>query len=379
MLASLLAAPSIEVTVAEDQLFICPLPSDFPSSDPVLRGVVTISLPSPRAIKEIRVVLQGKCELYETEGWKYEPQVTLRKELLDEVGGEALPEGKHSFDFSFIIPCSTAVSNRSKYGHVRHHIMAEAVLDRGFLKRTLISKPIPLWIVANPSPQGELPVPTEVLLQYSDECLGPLAISFSSRHLTVSSLCRVQVYLPELPRPVSILAIETFITQGFSLQFKDGKTLEPPPAKRCLIEVNPSSSSMSSASSSTSTTTSEPLFPALHASGESYTFNRIYRVPGDDLIRPTTLQGTETPLRIAHTCSVRLRYLLEEQDEEQTITITKPVQIASCVCSPDAVFLPAYTATSPAQLNRGPLESRCSCRMSLKEVLERDGEALQQV
>lgn len=119
------------------------------------------------------------------------------------------------------------------------------------------------------------------------------------------------------------------------------------------------------------------------------------RVPDDDLVRPTTLDGTETRIRVSHKLSVEIRYRKVGSDEDTATTILKPINIASvgpptsvvpiafadpllsqCCSVIDSLFLPAYVKTAPKTIIR-PINLRCLCNLSLKEMVDRDGFALQ--
>jgi hypothetical protein len=79
----------------------------------------------------------------------------------------------HSFNFSFLVPSSTAVSQRSVHGRIRHYVKAFIEFDGGRLGSNIVSSaPTAVWIAANPSPPGELPSPTDISFQHYSEDLG---------------------------------------------------------------------------------------------------------------------------------------------------------------------------------------------------------------
>lgn len=85
MLASLFSSPTVKVTLSEDEVFVHPVDADYPvnprtlslstwnartddsrakqTQDPVLRGTTLLSLPSRKAVKRIKVVLEGLCDV----------------------------------------------------------------------------------------------------------------------------------------------------------------------------------------------------------------------------------------------------------------------------------------------------------------------------
>ncbi|GAA5918559.1 hypothetical protein JCM1841_003303 [Sporobolomyces salmonicolor] len=453
MLSSLFSSPSVTITLEEDQIFVHPVSSDYPTQDPIIRGTVLISLPSKRAIKRIKVVLEGLCDAYGGVGsGRYETTTSLQKQLEQHLDGEIFEAGNHAFNFAFIVPSSTAVSQRSNYGRLRHYVKATVDFE-GRLMGSVTSAPTALWVAANPSAPGELPYPTDISFEHFSADLGPVGIHVSSPHLTVSALMNVRLSLLGPPQPVTIISVNGVISQTFEVHFADGEVTHPKSQNFTLTKVdqraspsltvpihNPTtcpinpgseasldtpttetpplsrgSSFLSSAASSlrsrpslspgVTTTTSpastipptpsfrpvskcctilpdEPVpdpSPLVHLqTGEEFNHTRICRVPDDDHVRPSTLEGTEASIRVSHKMSVEVRYRKEGDEEDMVLTIGKPITITSCCCLVDYFYLPAYSASAPT---RSPitrtLVSRCACNMSLKEVFDRDGQALQ--
>ncbi|CEQ43230.1 SPOSA6832_05141, partial [Sporobolomyces salmonicolor] len=506
MLSSLFSSPSVTITLEEDQIFVHPVSSDYPVSrryvarlgerpahvasllqtqDPIIRGTVLISLPSKRAIKRIKVVLEGLCDAYGGVGsGRYETTTSLQKQLEQHLDGEIFEAGNHAFNFAFIVPSSTAVSQRSNYGRLRHYVKATVDFE-GRLMGSVTSAPTALWVAANPSAPGELPYPTDISFEHFSADLGPVGIHVSSPHLTVSALMNVRLSLLGPPQPVTIISVNGVISQTFEVHFADGEVTHPKSQNFTLTKVdqraspsltvpihNPTtcpinpgseasldtpttetpplsrgSSFLSSAASSlrsrpslspgVTTTTSpastipptpsfrpvskcctilpdEPVpdpSPLVHLqTGEEFNHTRICRVPDDDHVRPSTLEGTEASIRVSHKMSVEVRYRKEGDEEDMVLTIGKPITITSwfapvsfalskrprsndgpahlrlffffvrgrSCCLVDYFYLPAYSASAPT---RSPitrtLVSRCACNMSLKEVFDRDGQALQ--
>ncbi|GAA5895076.1 hypothetical protein JCM6882_008278 [Rhodosporidiobolus microsporus] len=435
MLSALFSSPSIKITLEEDLVFVHPIASDYPTADPVLRGTALVSLPSRRAIKNFKVVLEGACDAYGGAGWQYESSVTLHKELEQNFGGQFFEAGDHAFNFSFIIPSSTAVSQRSVHGRIRHYVKAHVEFDGGMRSTVVSSAPTAFWIAANSSAPGELPLPTDLSFQHYSSDLGPVGIGISSPHLTAAALCSVRLSLLGPPQNISIVSVKGIVTQTFEIEYKNGKVARPKPRQITLTKVdqtaspslyvrihNPatcevrpgpvdpnlppgmytfpdsdSSSTGSNASDNGAPSTPEPSFrpestccsikpdqpvvdpsPLAHVhAGEEFHYSRICRVPDDDHVRPTTLEGTDTKIRVGHKMSVEVRYRKDGDEEDMVLTIGKPITITSCCCLVDSMYLPAYSASSPPKTIVRPLQARCACNMSLKECFDRDGAALQ--
>ncbi|GAA5944456.1 uncharacterized protein JCM15063_006370 [Sporobolomyces koalae] len=238
MLNALFSSPKVAVSLEEDQLFVHPVDSDYPTPDPVLKGTVLLNLPSKRAISRFKVVLEGLCDISPGAGHQaYESSTTIRKELVTEFGGEEFDAGAHHFNFAFIIPSSTAVYQRSTHGRVRHWVKATVDFE-GMLYPSASSAPTALWITANPSPPGELPLPTDVAYQHFSPDLGPVGIHVSSPHFTVAALCNIRLSLLGAPKAVTVTSIKGFVIQAFDLTLENGKSVKPKPSKFELVKVD---------------------------------------------------------------------------------------------------------------------------------------------
>lgn len=128
-LASRLSGAKVQVTVESGGIFVAPpLHALLPTNDPELRGSVLVSLSTAKRIKRVHVVLEGIAKLFSANGALAESSTTLHKELYLELGtnesGELLGPGDHAFSFAFVIPSTTDVYQRSKYGLIYHYVKA---------------------------------------------------------------------------------------------------------------------------------------------------------------------------------------------------------------------------------------------------------------
>ncbi|GJN89857.1 hypothetical protein Rhopal_002846-T1 [Rhodotorula paludigena] len=431
MLSSFFSSPTVKVSLSEDQLFVHPVATGFPAQDPVLRGTVLISLPTKKSIRKIKVVFEGLCDACGGDGWQYETTTVLRKELEQDLEGEAFDAGNHHFNFAFIVPSSTPASQRSIYGRTRYYVKAFVDFDNK-LSGSMTSTPVAVWIATNPSPPGEIPYPTDLSVQHFSEDLGPVGIGISSPHLTVSALCNVRLSLLGPPQPITLISVTGTITQTFEVHYRNGQVAKPKPKILKLTKVdqraspslvvpihNPATCTVNpgqpiddavlsrspenpnlpragdaSPPGDAATPSYRPVStcckpkpdvpvpdptPLAHLQpGQEFHHSRICRVPDDDKVRPTTLEGSEgTRIRVSHKMNVEVRYRKEGDDEDMVLTIGKPVTITSCCCLVDSLYLPAYCADAPAKTVIAPLPSRCACNMTLKECMDRDGVLLQ--
>lgn len=97
MFSSLLSKPKVSVTLVEDQIYVHPsiLP-DTPTRDPIISGTALIQIPSRRAIKQVKITLEGLCDVMAGDGMPYQSSQTMFKELILPLNGEVFEQGRHA-------------------------------------------------------------------------------------------------------------------------------------------------------------------------------------------------------------------------------------------------------------------------------------------
>ncbi|ORY91745.1 hypothetical protein BCR35DRAFT_286729 [Leucosporidium creatinivorum] len=415
VLGSLFTQPSLSLTLSEDMVFVHPSQFEpdllLPSTgrDPLIFGTALLSLPSAKAVNKIRVVFEGLCDASGGSGQPYESSTTLHKELEIDLKGEIIEAGDHAFNFSFIVPSNTAPYQRCNYGRTRHSVKATASFAGAFTP-SVSSPPIAVYVVASPQAAGEVPLPADISIQHFSEDLGPVGIGFASPHLTVASLVNVRVTMLGAPSPVQILSIDSFVTQQYEIQYTNGKVHHPKAKRYILRKISSTDSTPSpslcvpictgSCNGGQPTSQELPLAPASSPSStdccpprpdlpscdsnplaaldaeQGFHYSRTMRVPTDDHVRPTTLEGTKARIRVSHKLSVEVRYRLAGAEQDKILFIGKDMVIGSCCALADSLLLPSYSACAPKTIQR-PLHMRCYCSTSLKEMVDRDGLALQ--
>ncbi|GAA5844654.1 hypothetical protein JCM3766R1_005975 [Sporobolomyces carnicolor] len=464
MVLSSLKSRKDELTIAllEDTLFLNPAPPLFgsddaaarsistsdgpsagevaqaePANDKLLRGQVSLVIGHARRAKKIRVQLVGRSAAHGGDGsTSYEARTTLDKNLEIDLKGEKLEKGTHTWDFSFIVPSTTAVSERSVYGSIRYSV--RATLYGAANVRDLSSTVQPLWLIANPSPEGELPSGLEIDVRHNgnlrpsssqphadDVDLGPIALHISSPHLTVASLLFLSVTFERPPEGLKIMSVSAFILQSFDVTFVDKSIppVKPPSQKKLLFWVDSTSPIAESTEDllekpNLSRGTLPPLAFERRAllaqplarlqGGHEWTYARVSRVPDDDAVRPSTLAGTTTPIRVHHRLVMQIKYRLKGQKKDLVLEMSTAVTIASCCCLTSSLLLPRYrsqlsahhpshhgggggggarsgssltrsTASSGFLATDGPLtpfHRRCLCNTPLQALVDQEGEAI---
>ena len=64
--------------------------------------------------------------------------------------------------------------------------------------------------------------------------------------------------------------------------------------------------------------------------GEEYAYSRVMRVPDDDFVRATTLEGSEGRIRVSHNLAVEIRYkVVGDEGGEKMLRLSKKLTITS--------------------------------------------------
>ncbi|GAA5956901.1 hypothetical protein JCM21900_006284 [Sporobolomyces salmonicolor] len=443
---------TLSIALLEDTLFLSPPPPSLasslasassrpssdttprqsePSHDPILRGQISLVCHSPRKARRISVELVGRATRHGGDGsHSYESSTTLEKSLEIDLGGEQLERGTHTWDFSFIIPSTTAVGERSNFGTVRHLVRATLCGFGSF--RDLSSMPQALYLIANPAQAGELPSGLEIDVRHPGSLssssmpgefdLGPIALHVSSPHLTVASLLFLSVTFERPPEGLKVMSVSAFVAQEFEIYYSNPEvpTSRPSKQNKLLFYVDSTSPIPSSTEDlldrpNLSRGTLPPLayepraflpqpLARLERSKE-WTYARVTRIPDDDSVRPTTLEGTDTPIRVKHQLVVQVRYRFKGSKKDLVLEMASKVTIASCCCLQASLLLPRYCTRSgappsssrsrhpslPSDSHLGgphsmlfptadgpltPFHRRCLCNTPLQALVDQEGEKL---
>ncbi|WVR07466.1 hypothetical protein IAU60_004508 [Kwoniella sp. DSM 27419] len=120
---------------------------------------------------------------------------------------------------------------------------------------------------------------------------------------------------------------------------------------------------------------------------EGWKIRAVVRMPNHDKIRPTTCDGTITPIRVTHECILQIFYSVDGQcvkgtpmegpGELRMMTMKMPAQIPSCVLTGNTLNLPTYETAHDtpredidAVLSSPPSKTRCMCGSTFAELGE---------
>jgi hypothetical protein len=240
------------------------------------------------------------------------------------------------FRFSCTIPSDTATVQKCAYGRVVHWLKC-SVHYSSLIALPTTSRLVSLSILANPDAPGEIPKPLDTHIEHFTEELGPLAVSFTSPQLTVSSLVNVQVTFMAPFHAVTIVSIHPFITEAFTISYDASKKVSRPLVVRIplpIIQSDTESLTISRTSSSDSGRSRDlervdPTPLALLHPEMEYVWKRLLRVPREDVIKASTHPSTKTKLRVLHGLHVEIKFRLEGEVEIRSIVVGSKAPISS--------------------------------------------------
>ena len=319
------------------------------------------------------------------------------------------------FEFAFIIPATSPPFERTKNGRVRYIITATAI-GAGW-GRSNVTTWKEVFVMLHVQPDGG-PTPLDVQFHDVHEALGPMSVSLISASLTVGGTANLSVYHPDPPPGLSVHVIRVFMEQTIELYSSLKKAwLKLPTEKLRLWEkgfmpykskavdglgpedsiwicqgedvpgkpgrgagngppaVSPFGPPMNG-SISRPQTPGEAVTPGVMTPGvmtpgggyfgesgttpTGYKIRSVVRLPDDNVVRPSTVRGCKTDIRVTHEIGVeiffsRLSLLDQRENSEsfgkpkvQVFSMRRAVAIPSCCCTYDTIHLPPYSLESPA-------------------------------
>ncbi|GAA5943731.1 uncharacterized protein JCM15063_005819 [Sporobolomyces koalae] len=411
-----LAQPSLQISLAQDVFFLHPAPEGVPTYDEIIAGTVTLWLPKPRTLKHFTVRLRGLYDIGWNDSTPYESGICLEKTVsLCQEGTEvSLEKGEHTFEFILIVPSFAACYERCQYGRVRHSITAKAK-GLGNIGGDIISPEYPVFLITNPglAHESRPPPPLHLKFEGALEELGPYSMGLQSQHVMVGGLLLFRLSLLFPPQGIMIYSIKVKIIQKFHLQSPTNKAHEsvPPPHSQTIFILDsahpPNFAKVKEDNLGARSGSATPKVGPLKVlrKDEMWKIHHLARLPNDNHIRPSTHEGTKSPISVTHSIQMELtfRRLTEEEEnppsidealtipkkgkdrdrdkekepERRKVVMSKPLDIFSCCCFLDSLTLPVYSLMDP---NPTPLDAElvlpCVCGMQLKQLIDSHATAL---
>ncbi|BGP61365.1 hypothetical protein NBRC10512_003678 [Rhodotorula toruloides] len=404
-----LAQPSLHISLVEDVFFLHPEPDGRPSDDEFVRGNVRLWLPKPRTLKHLTVRLIGRYDIGWNDSTPYESGVCLERtvSLLSDGEELQLEKGEHTFEFIIIVPASTACYERCQYGRVRHVITAKAK-GIGPMGGDILSNEKPVFLIVNPGLDdvSRPPPPMHLKFEGSLEEIGPYVMSLQSEFSMVGGLLLFRLNLLFPPVDIFIYSIKVKIIQTFHLQSPVDKNhaTDPTPHSQTVFILDsahpPNYGKVSDEGRGGKSGTQTPRMGPLKAlrKDEMWKVHHLARIPNDNHLRPSTQEGTVTPISVSHSihCEITYRPMTEDEvgtfdpaqagkkgkekekePERRKIVMAKPLDLFSCCCFLDSLTLPVYSLLDP---NPMPLDAElqlpCVCGMSTRRLIEKHAKHL---
>ncbi|ORY81213.1 hypothetical protein BCR35DRAFT_304059 [Leucosporidium creatinivorum] len=374
-----LAQPTLNVTLAEELLFLRPSPPGEPSEDPVLEGTVILYLPKKRVLNNLTVRLLGRQDISFGDLRASESSISLDKEVTlnlhdhDQRDREAvLDKGEHRWDFSIIVPSSTPCHERCNWGRVKHTVTATAK-GLGQLGGDVVSPAKSVVLVVNPGGAGANEPPPDLAHRYEGivEDLGAYSISLESQHIMVGGLLLCRFFLLSPPTDIILHSIKAKVHQHFHVTSPTDPTRTatlPTDIRTVLIldgDHPPNFGQMDDYPKYEKVVAGPPL--KILRNGESYRLHHLARLPHHDILRPSTFEWSESSIRIHHEIALEITYQVLPEGEEyrsrsrsrdrkgksksketepKKMVISRPLQLYACCATVDTLTLPAYSSSA---------------------------------
>lgn len=399
-----------------------PATDDVPSQDQLVAGVVEVECASDRTLQGLEVRLHGvqvvgypwdtapAARPQDPSSLRWEEHVVLDRRLalrsstsrpttprferpsflrrdsentLPAANELSLSRGVHDFEFHFILPAWAAPYERSRYGRTRYTLTAVAL--GGGKNGANVSATRDLVVVQQQTPDRG-PLPLELTYHDTHEALQYMVAALTTPSLTVGGLLTLSLVHPNPPPNLNVLMVRVYVQQKYEVQRKDASEwiempLEklrvwdlgvPPPTHRELNNarywaqglltaagVQPGGERLGLAARQAPDVVERLDVTTANESVHGYRVRKKLRLPDDNRLRPSTMPGTRTRLRISHEVGVEVLFsrvdVLEDRADHpmagtpktQVFAMAKQGPLPSCECTFDAIHLPPYSQASP--------------------------------
>lgn len=336
--------------------------------------VVTVTFTVPRACGTTRTVQSLTIELTSRESLGFQEgsfessHLSLASKTIAEAEGlELIPGNVYQLETVLEVPSTVAPYEWSRYGRNLPKITAKAKLSSSqtntpattskswkglastftdWTKTLEASQNV--WIMAVPRSSNVLDYARTHHTAVNQ--LGPISIHMRSQHLTVGGYLRMGLTLPAPAPGVTVHRIVFTVIQQVTLHSRRGGTISKCAPERIPIFTIEGAELLKCISSPPADNGEAMSLPI---SGDW-----IAKLPSDDVIRPTTLEGSrQAALKITHSLETRVHFCTAptpENSNESLKTIYSaawPITLASCCCLCRSLKLPLYSKDDPCPVN----------------------------
>ncbi|GAA5824172.1 hypothetical protein JCM11251_001551 [Rhodosporidiobolus azoricus] len=406
-----LAQPTLEVSpLAQETFFLHPNPQvGAPTHDETFTGHIRLWLPKSRILKNLTVTLVGQYDIGWPDSRPFETGKLLERTVSLVQGGEGLKleKGEHTFEFIFVLPDNSAYYTRCRYGRVRHYITATAY-GLSMTGGDMVSNEKPVYLYPNPGLQEPSRPPPALDLKFEghQEDVGVYKLALQSQNIMIAGLLLLRLSLVSPPNDVFIFSVRVKILQQFTLRSpKDQHSCSPPPAPQTVMILDAAhpanNAKMQDDGRGDQTSTAPSREAPLKAlrKGQAWNLVHLARLPNDNHLRPSSPDGTDTPIAAHHTLQIEITYRQMTGDESdptplspkgkerekqpnpelKTLIMSKPFVLWSCCCFLDSLTLPVYAEFDTFTCVEAGTEASmhpCLCRMPLKHLIETQANSL---
>lgn len=231
----------------------------------------------------------------------------------------------------------------------------------------------------------------DVRKEGSVDGLGSWKFSAAAEVFSVSSVILLSISIPAPCAKTTIFLARLVLTQSYTITSPRTPNAPPSnpesPQKFILYQVG----RQHKAGDLAPARSVDALWRGTEAGGaggeEGWKVKAVARIPGHDKIRPTTYDGTITPIKVSHELTLQLYYSMDGLSVTgdcvkgpgalRVMQVRIPISIPSCHCVSDALHLPTYNRsnTSPWEtidefMASQPDDKACMCGWTFAELGE---------
>lgn len=269
--------------------------------------------------------------------FSWRPSTTVSEEK----SGIILSKGSNAFEFSFILPSTSASSEDSIYGRVLWMLTATTFGSGRANSNISIERPI--FPITNLRPEGGSEGGCFALSTNHESPIGLLRINFYSATLCVGGSLSIDINSQSPKTNVKVYWIKVSIESIIQTESKQGVVRHSrlgtllskgfvPPGNEKIAEQGDSKDGIVYDDSTRES----------HSGKKEWSIGGTVRLPNDKVIRGTTHPNSSTSIRWSHNFLVQIVYSFSSDPSELKVFSTRnKIQLPSC-CAAHANRLPKY-------------------------------------
>ncbi|CDZ98247.1 hypothetical protein [Phaffia rhodozyma] len=293
--------------------------------------------------------------------------------------GVWLEKGLNSFEFGVTIPGSAPTYERSFWGTTHYNATATVMGTGSFLTKEM-STSQNFYVAAFPYREDNI-FQFQFVNQGVSSHFDTFSSTLSSNEFIVAAPLSASLTLLSVPADLTIYAINIYIQQYVTVrQPKSGLCETVASSKASIVQQGATGGYGAKGFAKAARERGDILMDGRAHAGELWKWFKIGRLPTSDIIRPTTLSGTESPIRFSSELAFEVVFSRDDPKVENPVVNimtlhNKPVMIASCCCMSSHLTLPIYSEPTP-EIQGKDRKSRdclgCMCDMTWEKLEQRE-------